>query len=47
MVAAPPLVTRSVQILGVPLLLAGLVAAGTAHLAARHPAAGLPRPRRP
>ncbi len=42
MVAAPPLVTRSVQILGVPLLLAGLVAAGTAHLAARHPAAGRP-----
>jgi hypothetical protein len=47
LVAAPPLVTRSVQILGVPLLLAGVVAAGTAHLTASHAAAGRARVARP
>jgi uncharacterized membrane protein len=35
-VLARPHVTRSAQILGVPLLLAGLVAAGTAQLAPSH-----------
>lgn len=39
---ARPFVTRSAQILGVPLLLAGLAAAGTAHLAPARSAAARP-----